>query len=151
MRHNQEIITATKIVGSADRLKFFPKHVGTRLLMVAEASICAAMRSICVEYEGGMWDFFELSNGGFFICPQIKPQHPSGELHIMVTSNFADLWLTPEAAGIVATLFGLGSLYHARGHLRDNESVRLISEKRESLIAYVSQHGERERIYAAID
>ena len=48
--------------------EFLPRYVGTgRYLLLYEAYVYALMESYTDTYAGGIWEFFSLSNGGFFI------------------------------------------------------------------------------------
>ena len=50
------------------RLACLPKHFGPRCVVV-EHAVYDMMRRLCQRYRGGYWDYYDLSNGGFFMAP----------------------------------------------------------------------------------
>ena len=59
-----EIITATK-VADEDRLNFWLQHVGMAKMLSFERHVFCWMKRLCPHYDGGFWEFYDLSNGGF--------------------------------------------------------------------------------------
>jgi hypothetical protein len=104
MEHiEQTRISASKIAESA-RLDFLPRHFGRHMLTV-ERAIYAHLGHLSPDYQGGYWDFFDLSNGGCYLAPS----NPKG-YRIIVDGNGFSGNLDAECAGIVATLFALSHL-----------------------------------------
>lgn len=132
-----EIITATK-VADEDRLNFWLRHVGMAKMLAFERHVYCWMRRLCPYYDGGYWEFYDLSNGGFYITP-------ADERKIWLTwpGNYFDDEMSGDAAGIVATLYAL------------NDFAQQISpafgEKHRQLYDYIESHPEAQAIYAAID
>ncbi len=89
------------------------------------------------QYEGGYWEFHQLSNGGFYMAPDNDTLY-----HFENTENYSDVDLSSEALGIVACLYAfsrmsftyasLGDFYHK---LRD----------------FAQAHPEAGAIFEAID
>ena len=131
-----EIIAATK-VADEERLDFWPRHVEMAKILAFEWSVFNWMGILCSEYKGGFWDFYDLSNGGFYIAPDLK--HP---MRLMWPGNYFDGEMSPDAAGIVATLFTLNSFA---------ERSPVFREKYVKLYNYIESHSEAQAIYAAID
>ena len=65
-----QTIIATLISGDQERLEALPRHFGP-LMMIFEDSVYQFMRHLCSEYNGAYWQFFELSNGGFYMAPEL--------------------------------------------------------------------------------
>ena len=66
----QEMEAPIELVLVADdlRLDYFPRFDRNILLMVRlEESIYRMLESLCDEYTGGYWNYFTMSNDGFFI------------------------------------------------------------------------------------
>ena len=66
----QEMEAPIELVLVADdlRLDYFPRFDRNILLMVRlEESIYRMLKSLCDEYTGGYWNYFTMSNDGFFI------------------------------------------------------------------------------------
>lgn len=97
-------ITAN-VVPQHHRLAFLPRHFGPRWMMRGEAMLYDFARRLCPAYRGGLWDFIELSNGGFYLRPSDMPQP------LLVSSpNGAEHQVSADAFGIVCTLFTLSHL-----------------------------------------
>ena len=63
-------IIATKVPGNR-RMSFLPKYAGKHFLRF-EPMVFQALGELSDEYRrsGGMWVFYELSNGGFYMAPR---------------------------------------------------------------------------------
>jgi len=55
-----------KKVADLDRLDFLPKHIGNHFAQF-ENYIYKLADNHVAEYKGGYWEFYELSNGGFYM------------------------------------------------------------------------------------
>src|SRR2546429_9757582 len=110
MRH--EAITK-RLIPEGERLEALPRHFG-RLMMQVEGAIYDSMRMLAREYSGGLWTFNELSNGGFYMSPDIP-----GPLKIHCHMNGYEGEMSPDAAGITACLFALS---HRSFRLYDSNS-----------------------------
>jgi hypothetical protein len=108
-------IQATLVTPGA-RMKFLPRVFGARYMLVGEAGVYDWMSRLCREYDGGFWDYVDLSNGGFYMRLVIdKP------LAIRVDGNGFDAAMSPDAASIVATLFAINELlFKGVSHLDDS-------------------------------
>ena len=132
-----EIITATK-VADEDRLNFWLRHVGMTKMLSFERHVFCWMERLCPHYDVGFWEFYDLSNGGFYIAL-------AGEKKMWLTwpGNYFNDEMSADAAGIVATLYAL------------NDFAEQISpafgEKHRQLYDYIESHPEAQAIYAAID
>ena len=50
------------------RIGSLPRHFGMHMLTV-EGRIYDFLSQFCPSYDGGLWQFYELSNGGFYMSP----------------------------------------------------------------------------------
>ena len=91
-------------VSDADRLTFLPRHFGSHLLRF-EHAVYAHLGHLSEDYQGGCWDYFELSNDGCYMAP-------AGEavFKITVEGNGYSGVFGAKASGIIASLFALSSL-----------------------------------------
>ena len=128
-------ITAS-LVSEEDRMDFLPRHCG-RHMLTFEDSIYAFARVLCPEYDGGYWNFWELDNGGFFMSP--RGDEP---LLLRCSGNYYEGRMSPQAAGIVITLFALNSIC---------EKDELFIEAYYRLKDFACEHAEASEILAAID
>jgi hypothetical protein len=95
--------TRATLVAEGDRLGCLPRHFGSAMLSF-ETSVYQFMELLCKDYTGGYWDYYELSNGGFFMAPS------SATEWFFVCPNRFEGSLSAVAAGIVACLYALGNL-----------------------------------------
>jgi hypothetical protein len=135
------VITA-KPVPQRQRLGFLPDAFTPRLMIRAEGMIYQQAGTLCEGYEGGIWTFYRLSNGGFYLAPQsVKP------FNVLVASNDYEGEVSADAFGIIVTLFVYGSLCWI-----DNEALReKFSEHYHQLRNFAKDHPEAGAIFRAID
>lgn len=96
-------ITAS-VVPDELRIGFWPQHFGSiPQWLTLEPQIFTWMDRLCADYQGGIWRFSTLSNGGAFMAPESEHDKTWALLNSM-NGNSAEL--TGEAAGIVACLMG---------------------------------------------
>jgi hypothetical protein len=97
----QQPVTAS-LVADNHRLTFLPSYFGPRLMMRGEALVYAWLRRLSEDYDGGYWNYYTLTNGGFYMAPK-----PDKRLRVEVDGNGFSGEMSADAAGIVATLFAL--------------------------------------------
>src|ERR1700693_2730430 len=85
------------------RIATLPRHFGARMMTV-EQGVYNFMREFVAEYKGAFWDFYELSNGGFYMAPGSDPAQFS------VHTNGVEGTLSADAAGITVCLFTFSHL-----------------------------------------
>jgi len=134
---NETIITS-RLVSISQRSFFLPKHFGS-LMLVAESGIYNATRSMCPTYSGGYWNFYELSNDGFYMAPEGEELLP-----YFVMGNGYEGLVSTDAAGIISTLVVLNALCWETKSEKAIKQYYLLRD-------YVAFHSEASEIYAAID
>lgn len=134
---DENTIKAT-LVPEADRLDFYPRFLKGSDIFRFETLVFSYMATFSADYSGGMWDFYDLSSGGFYVAPK-------GEDNVIfdIASNWFQGELSPDAAGIVVTLYALNRLL-------SNGNQRYI-EHYYNLMDYAEQHPEASKIFGAID
>ncbi|GAB2881129.1 antirestriction protein [Pseudoduganella ginsengisoli] len=136
MSNENRPITAA-VIPEESRLEALPQAFGLAGLWV-ESMTYGFMRNIDPTYTGGYWDFFNLSNNGFYMAIQNgKPQRIS-------TPNGYEAQVSADAAGIIASLYALGNL-------ANRTEKDLFIEKYHQLMDYARTHPERGEILAAVD
>lgn len=130
-------LTATVVTAGA-RLAFLPRVLGKHYLR-GEQSVYNYMDYLSPDYNGGQWDFYDLSNGGFYMAPRSAER-----MQIVVDTNGFSGRMSADAAGIVACLFMLGALSAKTGDDAVTDSYL-------RLHAYACQHVEASLILRAID
>jgi len=126
------------IVSPKNRKNFLPKHFG-KFFFMAENSIYHSLETMSSNYRGAFWNFFELSNAGFYMAPDLDYL-----LEISVQGNGFQDKLSADAAGIVSTLCIINALCWK------TESDDLAT-KYHLLLDFSEQHPEAAKIFAAID
>lgn len=134
-------ITKTEVEAS-DRLGFPARHLG-RSAHIFEARAFSIMQHAAIDYSGGYWDFFDLSNGGFFIAPPAPLTDDGRYVMFWPGNGFEDL-MSAEATGIAVCLMAMGNMMFESGR-------RVITEKFFQLRDYGCGHAEADLIEAFID
>lgn len=140
MEMSEQMIEAKKVPDN-ERMSFLPRVFGPDALSMVqnEARVYQWMEHLSPDYRGGYWEFYDLSNGGFFLAPAGDKRY-----RVQVKGNYFDGEMSAQAAGIVATLFTLGQV---AAQTEDEHYIDAYHD----LLEYASEHPERELILAAID
>lgn len=136
--HNKPTGILATVVPENQRMAFLPKHFGKDMLH-AESAVYEAMMRLCRTYEGGYWNFIELSNGGCYL----RLDTP-GPLGVRVDGNGFSGEMSVDAASILATLFALNALSWERNDAAFTDQYYLLFD-------YALQHDEKRKILRAID
>jgi hypothetical protein len=135
-------ITSKKIdareIPSDERLQILPRHFGRHMLTV-EYAVYAFMRNLANQYTGGYWNYFELSNGGFYMAPA-----HDAPFNVGVDTTGFEGQMSADAAGITACLFALS-------HLSFQIQHESIAEHYHQLRDFALDHAEASTILSAID
>ncbi len=115
--------------------KYFPNT-----FVVVENSVYAFMNKLCKHYSGSVWEFHELSNGGFYMSPDINDlcdvEVPFG--------NRYEGKMSADAIGITVCLYVY--TYMAEDHPESN-----FGDHYWHLRHYAHEHKEVAAILNAID
>lgn len=133
----RETITATP-VAEDNRMNFMPKHLG-RHLWQGQNLFPAYLERMSPDYSGAYWEFFELSNGGWYIAP-MSDQH----FNMSWSGNGYEGEMSADAAGITASLYALC-------HLANTTEEDAIISAYHLLRDFAVGHPEGQEILAAID
>jgi Antirestriction protein len=126
------------VESAALRFQFLPTHFGQHMIL-GEALVYGWLDRISNDYTGGPWEFFSLSNGGFYMAPVTdKP------FKIEVATNYFSGEMSADAAGVVATLFALCDLANRFGEAR-------LIDRYHWLRDFAIEHAEASLIMGAID
>ncbi|MBV6417179.1 MAG: Antirestriction protein KlcA [Steroidobacteraceae bacterium] len=136
--HPESHAIACYRVPDAARLGTLPRHFG-RSMMLVETRIYELMREFCADYDGGLWAFHELSNGGFYMSPPLE------FARLRVHSNGYEGKVSADAAGIIVCLFA----YSLLSFQWPREGA--LAEHFYRLRDYALSHREASEIFSAID
>ena len=116
-------------------------HFGEVAPMV-EHNVFSWMNFLSEDYDGGMWDYHELSNGGFYMTP------PAGMYKVHQKGNMFCEVISARLSGVIATYFSLYSL-----SLRDYEDAELYYKYICLLNEYIDQLDPKSRklVLSALD
>lgn len=120
------------------RLNALPEAFGKSGLIL-EGKIYDWMESLTADYFGGYWEFYRLSNNGFYMAPKKDTKY-----HIVNPANYFDGDLSADAAGIAACLFALS-------HLSFDFPDSVLPERFHQLRDYAAEHAEARLIFRLID
>ncbi|KGW11929.1 antirestriction protein [Burkholderia pseudomallei] len=137
MEQNESLIACER-VSDEGRLAFLPHHLGLRFLS-GETLVYEWARRLSSDYDGGSWAFYTLSNGGFYVAPEL-----AGPVSVSWSLNYFEGEMSADAFGIVVTLFALC-------HLCEKYGDDLHAEKFHLLREFAAGHSEQGKIFAAID
>lgn len=139
-----EAPVSSSLVADDNRLNFLPKYFGgIELMVTGEMLVYQAADELCPDYKGGYWLFYELSNGGFYMAPDFD-----APVRILVSGNYFDGEMSPDAAGVVISLFAINKLIRT---MHGKHDVDALIDRYHFLRAFASQHAEAGLILAAID
>ena len=132
----------TKVVPMRQRLNFLPEFFTPRLMMQAEGMIYTQAAQLSENYTGGLWTFYRLSNGGFYVAPDTEKRFA-----LEVHSNGYEGEVGADAFGVIVTMFVLGALVWI-----DNEALReKFTDHYHQLREFAKEHEETAQIFSAID
>lgn len=127
-------------VEEAERLGFLPNHLG-RNYLGREMAFYQRMQGTVPEYNGGSWEFYTLSNGGWYMAPLLRQE----QVEMVVSINGYRGKMSPDAAGLVVSLFVLNMICW------DDPSDAKNSDRFYALKDYALEHPEMAEIIRAID
>ena len=119
------------------RIGTLPRHFGSRM-MAFEGKVYDLMGEFVADYDGAFWDFYQLSNGGFYMAPKTPP------VQFSVPTNGFDGRMSADAAGITVCLFALS-------HLSFDGCDEVFARHFHWLRDFALGHAESAKIFAAID
>ncbi len=132
-----EVITKT-LVKDNKRLDFLPHFVGDNFLRY-EQMIYGGMDRFCKEYNGGYWQYYTLSNGGFLMVLDENKR-----FSVECLTNYYDGNMSAEAVSIGVNLY-------VQNVFAWEVNAERFSEAFYCLRDYAAQHDEAREIFAFID
>ncbi len=133
------IITAAR-VSESQRMDVADEHFGIRFPITVEPMIYQFATQLSSAYSGGYWHFYTLSNGGFYMAPDMA------ETFEVIADNGYQGSMSAEALGITACLYAFSNLSFINGQFGEK-----CAERYHQLYEFAMQHPEAAAIRAAID
>lgn len=113
---------------------------GIHFPMLLEPYVFAVADGIASDYNGGYWEFYSLSNGGFYMAPaSCKP------FSVSCDNGFNGV-LSADALGIAACMYAYSHLSFTEGVLAE-----ICTQHYHLLREYMLEHSEVGVILKAID
>jgi hypothetical protein len=128
-------------LSEAQRGPHAAKLFGIRFPLMVEPYAFDSAGALSEQYDGGYWEFFALSNGGFYMAPT------SRNTFRVVCANGFEGDLSADAFGITACLYAYGLLSFAADEKLAEECARQYHWLRE----YAGTHAEAAGIWKATD
>ena len=130
-----------ELLPEAQRSEHVGELFGVHFPMRLEPFIYWATSQMAPDYHGGYWQFYALSNGGFYMAPD------TDESFNVACQNYYTGTLSGDALGIVACLYAFSHL-----SFTPNEALgRMYARHYHLLREYMMEHPEVAEILGAID
>jgi hypothetical protein len=129
---------SSAVVPDELRINVLPRFLG-RHYLTGESLVYDWAARLCHSYNGGLWHYFTLSNGGFYMAPA-----DSSRVHVRWHLNGYSDMMGADAFGIVVMLFALC-------HLAEKTLDDTIIERYHQLREFATHHVEAANILRAID
>ena len=131
---NRELVPEDRRLDTTERL------FGIHFPLQMEPVIYGITDRMAEDYSGGYWDFYTLSNGGFYIAP-------SGDhvFHVTCDNQFEGE-LSADALGITACLYAYSHLSFSNGRF-----ARVSACHYHTLRSFMFEHSEVKAILGATD
>ena len=138
MTYTENAVTAS-LVPDAGRADFVDGLFGIDFPMRLEPTVFAMAELLAPNYRGGYWQFYALSNGGFYMAPE-----PAA--FDVVCENGYEGTLSAEALGITACMYAYSQI-----SFNDDRFAAVCAEHYHRLRDFAIGHAEVGAILAACD
>ena len=140
---NDALITRV-LVPEAERMAFVDRLFGIKYVLQLEPTVFQFAEHLAAEYHGGYWQFFGLSNGGFYMAPRNGSANDT--VYAVSSMNGFEGEMTADALGLVACLYAYSNLSFGSG-----EFAETCADHYHLLREYMFGHAEVRSILRAID
>lgn len=130
-----------ELLNDSRRMTYPAELFGIRFPIYVEACAFDAASSLSEDYDGGLWNFFTLSNGAFYMAPDCL-----SSFRLVCDKGFEGN-LSADAFGINVGLYA----YSLLSFSADVGFVETCAEQYHRLKEYMFKHKESRAILMAID
>ena len=135
------------LIADASRMQHAHTLFGLHFPLRLEPTVFNMAGMLSEQYRGGSWEFYALSNGGFYMAPSSNPHGQNPDNGFPVTSdNGFEGPMSGDALGITVCLYAYSRLSFAQSSLGE-----LCAQHYHWLREYALDHSEAGAIFAAID
>ena len=138
-QHHEATITSRSL-GDEQRVDVTSTLFGLDFPLRLEPCVFGLARRLSKDYQGGLWHFHVLSNGGFYMAPDLDSSFA------VSADNGFEGPLSPDAFGIVVSLYAYSGLSFA-----GDAFAQICAEHYHLLRAFALDHAEVGSIMAATD
>lgn len=124
-----------------ERLEHIAHTFGARFPLQIEPLVFVLTAELAEAYDGGYWEFFALSNGGFYMAPS------SDETFAVICPNGFAETMTADALGITVCLYTYSHLSFSG----NEDLAKMCAEHFHLLRDYMVDHPEAGKILRATD
>jgi len=127
-------------IATNQRISHTARLFGLNFPLKLEPAVFSIAGNLAAEYDGGLWEFYKLSNGGFYMAPD------SAEQFSVSAENGYEGSMSGNALGVTACLYAYSHLSFGEGAFAETcaEQYHLLRE-------YMLGHRESGEILQAID
>lgn len=119
---------------------FVDRLFGISYVLKLEPTVFQFAEHLAVGYHGGYWQFYALSNGGFYMAPR------TDTIYAVSSLNGFDGEMTADALGLTACLYAYSNLSFGDGGFPE-----FCADQYHLLREYMFGHAEVRSILRAID
>lgn len=142
--NNQPIIC--RLVLEAERMDTVDKLFGIKYVLQLEPTVFRFAEHLAAPaYSGGYWQFYNLSNGGFYMAPRLDT------IFEVSCINGFEGQMTADALGITACLFTYSNLSFGDDMTGTDAFAQVCAEQYHLLREHIFGHAEVRSILRAID
>jgi len=142
MKARTESTAITKeTVPNKERSEITNTLFGNDFPLKIEPTIYNICSNQALGYNGGYWEFYQLSNGGFYMAPNDQKTYQ------MSCPNYFQGELSADALGVMACLVAFSHLSFSK----DLKMAKTCAQHFYLLREYVEYHPEAIALYGAID
>jgi hypothetical protein len=142
IEHIEESTPVTRqLVAEEKRLEIIERLFGAHFPLAIEPIVYGIAERMAEHYHGGYWDFYALSNSGFYLVPQ------GDQVYSVSCENYFTGNLSADALGLTACLYA----YSHCSFSRNEDFGRLCARHYHLLREYMYEHPEVAAILGAID
>ncbi len=148
--HSMDTTITRQLVADDQRTTVTADLFGAYFPLQLEPFVFSMASRLSEDYRGGYWQFYRLSNGGFYMAPQHGSDRGSGNASAgrfqVASENGNECFMSADALGITACLYAFSQLSFGQG-----EFAEACAEHYHRLREYVFAHVEARGILQAID
>ena len=135
-----QITVTRELVPEDQRLDVAERLFGIHFPLQLEPVIYGITEKMAEDYDGGYWDFYTLSNGGFYMAPA------GDHVFRVACDNMFEGDLSADALGITACLYAYSQLSFSNGRF-----ARVCACHYHLLREFMMDHAEVRGILGATD